>query len=323
MSDERLRGALEQLGTHGVVADPISLKKHHVQGYISEVYTVASSVGHLVIHIVKISPAQEHLRAWEKLAPLSNLLRGAEIPVSEVLFSHRFATHYIVVQRLLEGENAGSRDIHDDDFTDTWREPVKEYQDQVISTAARLHRIPVSGFGWLRLKGDTLAGEHPTWEAFLNAEIPIWVAAIQGAERIRGTEGSGFLERVNRFAGEVLPELAYAGAPAIVHGDLTNPSNILCKDGRITGIIDWEFAIAADPAWEFHYKNPYSLEEYFHYVPNMSEADRTLFRRRTEIYGYLPFLLWLYITSWDPNGSLYRSSRSILERRLTERGRPL
>lgn len=47
-----------------------------------------------------------------------------------------------------------------------------------------------------------------------------------------------------RRCGEQVPEL-----DAIVHWDFT-PDNVLVRDGRVTGVIDWEGARAGDPRFD-------------------------------------------------------------------------
>jgi aminoglycoside phosphotransferase (APT) family kinase protein len=40
---------------------------------------------------------------------------------------------------------------------------------------------------------------------------------------------------------------AWAGPPMFIHGDL-NPGNLLTREGRLSGVIDWSYLGAGDPA---------------------------------------------------------------------------
>jgi aminoglycoside phosphotransferase (APT) family kinase protein len=50
------------------------------------------------------------------------------------------------------------------------------------------------------------------------------------------------------------------GGPALVHGDIA-PHNYLVDDGRLTGIVDWEFAHVGDPAEDLAYRREF-FEQY-------------------------------------------------------------
>jgi aminoglycoside phosphotransferase (APT) family kinase protein len=60
----------------------------------------------------------------------------------------------------------------------------------------------------------------------------------------RSRELLSLCQRAVRWFGERVPE-----ADAIVHWDFT-PDNILVRDGRVSGVIDWEGARAGDPSFD-------------------------------------------------------------------------
>ncbi|MEU4240783.1 phosphotransferase [Actinoplanes sp. NPDC026619] len=53
-----------------------------------------------------------------------------------------------------------------------------------------------------------------------------------------------------RYAAEVTPELnALQGSRRLVHADY-NPKNLLAVDGRVTAVLDWEFAFSSSPLFD-------------------------------------------------------------------------
>ncbi|EPE04841.1 serine threonine protein kinase [Ophiostoma piceae UAMH 11346] len=63
-------------------------------------------------------------------------------------------------------------------------------------------------------------------------------------DNLDSREKEKIVKMIARQDAEVWP------APVFTHGDL-NPSNILAKDGQITGIIDWEFSGWYPSYWEY------------------------------------------------------------------------
>lgn len=90
----------------------------------------------------------------------------------------------------------------------------------------------------------------------------------------------------------------------LVHGDLINPSNILVKNDQVTGIIDWECALAGDPAWDFCFNNKYELKTYFK-CRGFTKDEENDFRERMKLYEPL-YLAWvLYVLEDDPESRAY------------------
>lgn len=73
---------------------------------------------------------------------------------------------------------------------------------------------------------------------------------------------------------------------------MINPGNVLINEGKISGIIDFEWAAAGDPAWEF----AYCSEPLDYYFDCLEEAggkyvNRNEFLLKRRIYRVL-WLLW-------------------------------
>jgi len=71
-----------------------------------------------------------------------------------------------------------------------------------------------------------------------------------------------------------------------VHGDIVNPSNILVENGEITGILDFEWALVGDPAWEFAFTDM-PIEKYI----EITGENETKFRERIKLCRFF-WLLW-------------------------------
>lgn len=303
----------------GISVDLATLSKHHTQGFMSDVHTVSSSVGSLIIRICPITPYQEHLHTWEKISPLSVLIRSSTpIPVAEVFFSDRLESAIVIIQKKLSGSAAGKRVHRDDDFHDVWSATKERVQPQMVRLLAQLHQIPIHGYGWLCTDNSSLHGQFTTWQDFLTDELSLWLSNITIAERARGSD-SDLVNKAKFLINYALPRLSYTGKPSIVHGDSTNLSNVLVDHDNITGIIDWELAIAADPAWEFAYPNDYPMGIYFESVRIFDPKAREDFMQRVSIYRDILGMLWLYIHACNPNSGLYNLARELFLRRMGTR----
>lgn len=100
------------------------------------------------------------------------------------------------------------------------------------------------------------------------------------AEELRGETDVDALLEVWQ---EGLDAPPFAGPPVWVHGDLAD-GNLLVRDGRLTGIIDWGGAVAGDPAVDL--------------LPAWSVFDvesRAVYR---EALGFVDDAMWLRGRAW-------------------------
>ena len=111
---------------------------------------------------------------------------------------------------------------------------------------AKLHTVPINGFGWLRPDGTS---GQPSWTHVMRSEQSN--ASLAETERWAATFGvpDGWV----RAASAELhrhDDLLASVESRLLHGDLS--SNHVLTDGTsITGFIDFEQAFAGDPSFEF------------------------------------------------------------------------
>jgi aminoglycoside phosphotransferase (APT) family kinase protein len=152
---------------------------------------------------------------------------------------------------------------------------------------------------------------------FFETEVPLWLESLEQAEKALG-EREAFLslrEGVERLM-RARNDMFALQKPVLVHGDMLNPGNILLSGKTISGIIDWEWANAGDPAWEFAFTNTYDLTRYFQAFPEYTEKERKSFLAR--VAAYKPFwLLWgAHVHAGNPRGDVYRILRDELLKNL-------
>ncbi|WP_028920900.1 phosphotransferase [Pseudonocardia acaciae] len=95
-----------------------------------------------------------------------------------------------------------------------------------------------------RIEPTALAGvtePYPSWWPAKIAEAEAGIAAVAGL--ITPDLSAWLRAEVAALAAE----LAALPAPGVVHGDLWE-ENMLVRDGRLTGVLDWENAAVGDPA---------------------------------------------------------------------------
>lgn len=290
-----------KLREQGVMLNGAQPKPLESQGFMSKVFTLDSNEGKLILHLSDIQKEQKRQKTWEKINALGSLLEHfPEIPTAPVLCSGIGGKKYYVVQYMLPGKPAGMRILRDGLFYDlrhTWSKSIAEDIERIV---ARINQIPLRGYGWIVQKKDGVGGRYRTWQAFLEREFSLWTKEIARAEG-----NTTLTDKLKRYFVEVLPGLTL-DRPSLVHGDITNPSNILISRGEVTGLVDWEWSLAGDPAWEFAFNSPYPLKTYFSTLAKEpSNEEKQEFRRRIGVYGHL-YLTWaMYIhsknkTFYDP-----------------------
>lgn len=109
---------------------------------------------------------------------------------------------------------------------------------------ARIHTIPVAGFGWIRRDAASwqrLRGELPTLHAFSD-ELAAHLPAMQGV--LTAAEMRALADHV-AARDTLLPQ----GQARLVHGDF-DLTHIFQRDGSYTGIIDFGEIRGADPLYD-------------------------------------------------------------------------
>lgn len=82
-------------------------------------------------------------------------------------------------------------------------------------------------------------GQLSSWKKYLEKEYLIWLN-LCGCDSL-----------IKSKIEEIIYSLPADITSVLIHGDAINPGNILIREGNIVGIVDWEWSIIGDPAWEF------------------------------------------------------------------------
>lgn len=275
-----------------------SIRKIAQKGFNSEVYQAASSVGKIVIHILKPVPEQIRQKVDRKVDGVARLLDPIEeIPNASFLLTRTLPDgRYLFVQKKLPGSNLGQRKLEgdtivDEFFVDNKAGVIRELNQILV----RKHQIRFSKFGWLQAERGEVNGCYGSWADFIAAESQVWFRNILADAEAGYRLDRGDIERVKEKIEKLYQEnrdLLKNDTAVLVHGDMINPGNVLIEGGSISGIIDYEWALAGDPAWEFAYSGNSEIEHYFDEAETMGvKYDRELFLRKMRFYK-IPWLLW-------------------------------
>ena len=291
-----------------ILLEKDSLKRHLSVGFMSHVYFADSNRGRLVIHIHTIHQEQKRQKIWGKIFVIGKLFDSfPELPTAPVVLAGTLGRNtYFIVQKFLPGRAAGKRILQKGLFVDTWELWSKKIERNIEKTIARVHQIPVMGYGWIENRGGIPRGKYKSWLQFLESEFNLWFKNIARAEQnsnLANAVKKHFEKNKKRFT---------IKKSFLVHGDLSNPGNILVRRERVTGFVDWEWSLAGDPAWEFAFNNRLSLHTYFHsFTHTFTKKEKKDFLESARLYEPL-FLMWaMHVHSGDKN-NLYKALKNHL-----------
>jgi aminoglycoside phosphotransferase (APT) family kinase protein len=182
---------------------------------------------------------------------------------------------YFVTERV-EGDNlAESLAQLDDDL----RGRVIEQAGAILG---KMHaEIGFEGFGTLGLDDDRLVVEDFSWDwqQFFGDMVEEYI------DRLATTPFADLQETARECIGRSVGVIESDGVPRLVHDDF-RPANMLfdpSSDEPITSVLDWQFALAADP--EYHI----ARTDFLFIDPAFEDAD-TRARLRDRLYtGYREF----------------------------------
>lgn len=275
---------VKKLRHEGIELDLSTLKLLESQGFMSEVYRAESSVGPIVLHWSTTTAEQARQKVWDKVYLVGELIVNRNLPVSRVLFHEAFDDVHLVVQSELPGFPGGRRYITTDNLVaDEWFVTNELVNKEIEEAIANIHEIKLVGAGWVKNIDGKPSGGYKNWKEFLEEESKLWLKSIQSYK------DKVFLDALTK-ATEVSLLKIKSNYNSLLHGDIVNPSNILISDDHISGIVDWEWALVGDPAWEFCFLNKYKLDNYFK-RRKLTKKEQTDFWNRAKNYEIL-FLLW-------------------------------
>jgi aminoglycoside phosphotransferase (APT) family kinase protein len=185
----------------------------------------------------QITEQPRHKFRTEKIA--YDLLSASELPVPEVFVldeSRALAPTAFLITTRLPGETV----------YESWPGLDRRAREQIAFEAgrcqARLHQHTLPAFGGL---SELAAGGFPTWKAYLEDSVARHVRQARQQELLDAAATARIERLLTRF--EAL--MAAVTIASLLHRDY-HFENILQQAGRITGIIDFEWAMAGDPAFD-------------------------------------------------------------------------
>lgn len=322
-TEKLLEFVAQKLVSLGEVSRPYTIVPHTHQGYNSRVCVLSSGSKEFVVHLTKPFGHYFTDKTWEKLLAVSLFLREeAILPISRIIFAEPREDFIVSVQEKLPGDIAGTVAITDHRVIYTWLQNKVVLMPQILNMLAVIHTKPVSGYGLPVTKNGILTGTSVAWQEFLRERVQCWLGAIKSGESAWTLEASLFRE-IETYAEQfhfALP-LSVGG---LVHGDLGNPSNILAENGKVTGLIDWEFALIGDPAWEFcdegwaETVRETGLKDYFQARHIDTEEEREDFLNRITLLRPIQCLMWLYVHRNDEDPVIFDTCVELLKKDLAE-----
>lgn len=312
------KAILEKLSQQGISVLPKTLKKYKHQGWMSGVFVADSNRGQLIIH--SINPIKEHRlnRVWDKFYGLSKILNShPNIPTSDILYAGLIGKKFVLVQSFIIGNRAGNRVLGKTIIYDKWKVRKKDILPDLLRVVADIHKINLKGFGWPVLDSDSLKGKYKNQKEFFEHYYPLWFREIQKADR-RLSLKNHLQSSLTEFIKKTVDNVNYKGPAVLVHGDAINPGNILVQNKNRVALVDLEWSILADPAWEFcdlgwwKIIKEENLLSYFKAVGIKNNSDKVAFINRVKLYIPL-WLLWgTYMHANDSNLDVYLALRKLL-----------
>jgi aminoglycoside phosphotransferase (APT) family kinase protein len=304
------------LRERGITLQAESAAQHPSQGFMSVVYRIESSDGPYIVHV--LDPILEHKReGLQKIPAVLRLLeKYPHIPAPRLAASGEIVGKVVLVTKYIPGSPAGSREFARGDMVDTWDDTAVVPHVQKI--LALTHGVHVEGYGWPTMSGGVVRAPHDTWESFLTHEFLWWSDNIQQADAGAGLPSVD--ESARRYMDAVVPRLGSAPG-VLVHGDAVNPGNILVENGEITGLLDWEWSLVGDPAWEFCSLGGDTLmgePQLAAYAKERAMSVSELQEFTERVHAYRPmWLLWATsVHARHQNLGFYKALRKLLEKEL-------
>lgn len=113
----------------------------------------------------------------------------------------------------------------------------------------------------------------------------LYAKTIQALESLAH---NGHLDKAEEYAGifktyieEYVSKAEYT--PALVHGDIYH-GNFIFDNGKLKAIVDWDYTMFADPAWEFSMDSGDSYLQKYLELARQDDFDEEDFLRRKDMY---------------------------------------
>jgi aminoglycoside phosphotransferase (APT) family kinase protein len=185
----------------------------------------------------QVTELPHHKFRTEKAA--CDLLAAGVLPVPQVLVldeSRTLVPYAFLVTTRLPGET----------IYDSWDGLDGRTRERLAFDAGRclalLHRHTLPAFGSL---GRLAEGGFPTWRAYLDDYVARHARQARDAQLLDTTA----ITRIEQLLARFQPLMAAVTTGCFLHQDY-HFENLLQMEGRVTGVIDFEWALAGDPVFD-------------------------------------------------------------------------
>jgi hypothetical protein len=287
-----------------IILDKNTIKKLNSQGLVGSVYEAESSLGPVIINVVERRLREHDLQnVPEKIEKISNYLRicfKEIIPEVYEIGKLNNGGHFMIQKKLI-GLVSGLQQVVGNQVVPIFNvKEVKEFENGIDELFYNLHQLEVSKkFGHLSVVGGKLTAEFNTWKDFLISEGARWLKNLYNFKFLDDVYNEKILttEKLLKIISNKYEKYFENVEPRFIHGDL-NPGNILEIDGKITGLLDFEWSVSGDPIWEFAFANTFPNKRYI----ELSEINVEILDLKKKIYRFY-WLLWgaqVHVYNDDP-----------------------
>ena len=142
-----------------------------------------------------------------------------------------------------------------------------------------LHTIEIDGFG--SLSDDLTKAKYATWDEWLDAQEK----NIEHTRLIAGIDATD-ISRIYQVYQQL--RHSYKGSARLCHGDFAG-DNLIIENDHLAAAIDWENAMACDPAYDVAYWYFWrsNLEWLDFLIPGYQPVDAAIFRERIICHSVL------------------------------------
>lgn len=183
-------------------------------------------------------------------------LEGRSRFFGEALAYERLAEHHIPAPRVIAVDVSKRVVPHDYllmtkvagmTIVDSWSSLTRDQREQVAGQAGRylalMHEITFEGYGKLKLPA---AERFPTWYGYVMDYLQRYGAEAVNDGILTNAQGEQ-LQRIFEAQRGMFERVQPA---RLIHWDF-HFENVLQENGRVTGILDFEWALCGDPAFDF------------------------------------------------------------------------
>ena len=252
------------------------------KGAYSKTYLVKSSVGKLVIHVVQDSHTIEQFQNAERRFFLSQFLKHhPKVPTALMITYGQVEDTVYTVQEYMPGKEI--KHVKDE----------IEHLQHLAEIISYLHNVNLRGGGYLKFNGDKPEGIHTNWYLFLRRFTFFWFKSIYQyvtKENISESLSSESYVRIQSKLKKYFRKYKtyFEGLRCnLLHGDLSL-GNILIDGKRVSALIDLDFSMVGDPAWDFAFRDHLHknlLPLYFSEMRGLGvDIDEDHFRFRISLY---------------------------------------